>query len=144
MQPERCQSGSSSVQRTRQKATRALPERQQQRPKDAAESSQSAARALPERQQQRPKDAAESNQSAARALPERCQSAARAAAAASKGRGRECTRQKKTGQKGRSKERGKAPLPYIYLLEIIVAAKTAVFARPQQEKTQFSGGRGKK
>ena len=56
----------------------------------------------------------------------------------SKGRGRRCTGQKKTGQKGRSKERGKAPLPYIYLLEITVAAKTAVFARPQQEKTRFS------
>jgi hypothetical protein len=50
---------------------------------------------------------------------------------------------KKDRSKDRSKSGAKAPLPYIYLLEIIVAAKTAVFARPQQEKTQFSGGREK-
>ena len=43
---------------------------------------------------------------------------------------------KKDRSKDRSKRGAKAPHPYIYLLEIIVAAKTAVFARPQQEKTQ--------
>jgi hypothetical protein len=97
-----------------------------------------AARGLPESCQ-----SGSSSQRAARGLPESCQSGSSSQRAARElpewqQQPEDCQNEKKTGQKGRSKERGGAPLPYIYLLEIIVAAKTAVFARPQQEKTQFS------